>query len=116
MRELREALRSGDDTTPFESRLLRWGRISRSGPDGLNTDDLREYELITKVWRRLAVPHRDMIKMVYVWRAHREIVCRRLKIKRSPASIYDLALVSARRALFIEIARLLADANLNRSP
>lgn len=112
MRELKEAIRSGDHTDSIESRLLRWGRISRSGPDGLNTHDLREYELITKAWRRLAVPHRDMIKMVYVWRAHREIVCRRLRLARFPASIYDLALAAARRALIAEIRRQLADAGM----
>lgn len=111
MRELREALRSGDHTNPIESRLLRWGRISRSGLDGLNADDLCEYELITKAWRRLGIPHRDMIKMVYVWRANREIVCRRLRIKRAPASVYDLALAAARRAMIVEIREQLADEN-----
>jgi len=109
MRELRDALCGADRTDSIESRLLRWGRISRSGADGLNTDDLREYELITKAWRRLAAHHRDMIKMVYVWRAHREIICRRLKIKRSPTSIYDLALAAAKRALVAEISKQLAD-------
>lgn len=110
MRELREALRGGGDADPIENRLLRWGRISRSGPDGLSAQELREYELITKAWRRLFVPHREMIVMVYVWRAHREIVCRRLKIKRSPVSIYDLALSTARRAFVAEIRKQLADA------
>ncbi|HEB3530076.1 TPA: hypothetical protein RZC51_001555 [Burkholderia cenocepacia] len=109
MRELRDALCSAVYTDSIESRLLRWGRISRSGADGLNTDDLREYELITKAWRRLTTHHRDMIKMVYVWRAHREIVCRRLKIKRSPPSIYDLVLTAARHALVAEIRKQLAD-------
>lgn len=111
MRELRDAIRSDDDNS-IESRLLRWGRISRSGSDGLNAHDLREYELIAKAWRRLIVPHRDMIKMVYVWRAHREVVCRRLRIKRSPASIYDLELAAARRAMITEIRRQLADAGM----
>lgn len=110
MREHKGALRGGDYESSIESRLLRWGRISRSGPNGLNRDDLLEYELITKAWRRLAVPHRDMIKMVYVWQAHREIVCRRLRIARSPASIYDLALAAAGRAMIAEIRRQSADA------
>jgi hypothetical protein len=109
MRELREALFGGDHTDSIESRLLRWGRISRAGSDGLSMHDLREYELITKAWRRLNVPYRDMIKMVYVWRAHREIICRRLKIKRSPASNYDLALSAARRAFVAEIRRQIAE-------
>ena len=109
MRELKDAVRSGDHTDSIESRLLRWGRISRSGPDGLSTHDLREYELITRAWRRLAVTHRDMIKMVYVWRAQREIVCRRLRIKRSPSSIYDLELAAARRAMIAEIRKQLMD-------
>lgn len=109
MRALKEAVRSGAYTELVESRLLRWGRISRSGPDGLNADDLHEYELITKAWRRLFVQHRDMIKMVYIWRAHREIICRRLRIARSPAVIYDLALMTARRALIAEIKKFLSD-------
>jgi hypothetical protein len=112
MRELREALCGGDHTYSIESRLLRWGRVSRSGSDGLGTNDLREYELITKAWRRLAVPYRDMIKMIYVWRAHREIVCRRLRIARSPLSVYDLALAAARRAFIAEIRRQLSDAGM----
>lgn len=112
MRALREAVRGGAYTESIESRLLRWGRISRSGPDGLSADDLREYELITKAWRRLFLPHRDMIKMVYIWRAHREIVCRRVRIARSPAVIYDLALMTARRALIAEIKKLLSAADV----
>jgi hypothetical protein len=109
MRELREALFGGDHTGSIESRLLRWGRISRAGSDGLSMHDLREYELITKAWRRLNVPYRDMIKMVYVWRAHREIICRRLRIKRSPPSIYDLELAAARRAMIAEIRKQITD-------
>ncbi|MBU9205446.1 hypothetical protein KTD31_29225 [Burkholderia multivorans] len=79
----------------------------------MSQQDLREYELITRAWRRLAVPDRDMIKMVYVWRAHREIICRRLHIRRSPASIYDLELAAARRAMIAEIRRQLADVVLD---
>ncbi|CAN7789326.1 hypothetical protein LJR034_008955 [Caballeronia sp. LjRoot34] len=76
----------------------------------MSTQDLHEYELITKAWRRLAIPHCDIIKMVYVGRAHREIVCRRLRLARSHTSIYDLALAAARRALIGEIRQQLADA------
>ncbi|MBU9576280.1 hypothetical protein KTE35_27960 [Burkholderia multivorans] len=110
MRELREALCGSDHTDSMESRLLRWGRVSRAGPDGLSPSDLREYELITKAWRRLAVPYRDMIKMVYVWRANREVICRRLHIRRSPTTFYDLELAAARRAMIAEIRRQLTDA------
>ncbi|PLZ00410.1 hypothetical protein CY652_21325 [Burkholderia sp. WAC0059] len=110
MRGLKDALYGGDHTGSVESRLLRWGRISRAGSDGLSPSDLREYELITRAWRRLAVPYRDMIKMVYVWRANREVICRRLRIRRSPATFYDLELGAARRAMIAEIRRQLADA------
>ncbi|WP_258002399.1 hypothetical protein [Burkholderia sp. WAC0059] len=51
-----------------------------------------------------------MIKMVYVWRANREVICRRLRIRRSPATFYDLELGAARRAMIAEIRRQLADA------
>ncbi len=37
--------------------------------------------------------------MVYLWRAGREVVCRRLLIPRRPRSRFDLELVSARHAL-----------------
>lgn len=110
MRALRDALYGGDHNGSIESRLLRWGRISRAGPDGLSTSDLHEYELITRAWRRLTVPHRDMIKMVYVWRANREVICRRLSIRRTPPTFYDLELAAARRAMMVEIRRQLADA------
>ncbi|MBU9413521.1 hypothetical protein KTE42_19750 [Burkholderia multivorans] len=110
MRAFREALCGSDHTDSMEGRLLRWGRVSRAGPDGLGSSDLREYELITRAWRRLAVQHRDMIKMVYVWRANREVICRRLHIKRLPTTFYDLELAAARRAMIAEIRRQLADA------
>lgn len=108
MRELRDAIGGDGQVNSIESRLLRWGRISRTGTDGLTTSDLREYELITKAWRRLTVPHRDMMKMVYVWRANREIICRRLRIKRSPASFYDVALAAAKHAMIVEIRKQIA--------
>lgn len=116
MRELRDALLGGDHSNLLESRLLRWGRISRSGSDGLNADDLREYELITKAWRRLAVPYRDMVKMVYVWRASREVICRRLRIKRSPASFYDLELAAAQRAMIAAVRKQIAEQDSDRNP
>lgn len=116
MRELREALRGSDHTNSIESRLLRWGRISRSGSDGLNADDLREHELITTAWRHLAVPHRDMIKMVYVWRANREVICRRLRIKRSPASFYDLELAAAKRVMVAAIRKQIVDQDSDGNP
>ena len=110
MRELKEALCGGDRSDSIESRLLRWGRISRAGLDGLSPSDLREFELITSAWRHLAVPQREMIRMIYVWRANREVVCRRLHIRRSPATFYDLELAAARHAMIAEIRRQLADA------
>ncbi|WP_245747030.1 hypothetical protein [Paraburkholderia lycopersici] len=51
-----------------------------------------------------------MIKMVYVWRVNREVICRRLHIRRSPVTFYDLELAAARRAIIAEIRKQLADA------
>ena len=43
--------------------------------------------------------------MVYLWHAHREVVCRRLGIARRPPRRYELELAAAQSAL----ARALAD-------
>ncbi len=41
--------------------------------------------------------------MVYLWRVSREVVCRRLRIPRRPASLYELELSGARRVLAREL-------------
>jgi hypothetical protein len=81
-----------------ESRLDNWASSSRGRNDPVDA------LMIDSAWRRLDRRHRDMLQMVYLWRAGREVVCRRLRIPRHPRSRYDLELAAAKQAL----ARLLA--------
>jgi hypothetical protein len=40
-----------------------------------------------------------MLRMVYLWHANREVVCRRLRIPRHPPHLFELELATARSAL-----------------
>nr|WP_206380625.1 hypothetical protein [Burkholderia multivorans] len=81
----------------LESRLDNWANASRGPHDP--TDAAR----IEEAWRCLEPRHKELLRMVFMWHAGREVVCRRLKIPRHPRSRYELELVSAKQAL----ARLL---------
>ncbi|CAN7306502.1 hypothetical protein LJR034_001464 [Caballeronia sp. LjRoot34] len=77
----------------LEERLRNWGRERRGSYD---TVDAR---LVDAAWRRLHVSHRELLQMVYLWKAGREVVCRRLKIRRHPAQIFELEVAAAKAAL-----------------
>ncbi|MBB2931999.1 hypothetical protein [Paraburkholderia silvatlantica] len=81
----------------LESRLDNWANAARGPHDPIDAVK------IEAAWRCLEPHYKELLRMVYLWRAGREVVCRRLKIARHPRSRYDLELASARRAL----ARLL---------
>jgi len=81
----------------LESRLDNWANAAR-GPH-----DPADAATIEAAWRCLEPGHKELLRMVYLWRAGREVVCRRLRIPRHPRSRYELELASARHAL----ARLL---------
>jgi hypothetical protein len=89
---------------PLRRRLENWGNASRGAYDAVDA------ARITKAWQTLHIRHRDMLRMVYLWHARREVVCRRLRIPRSPAQCFELELAAARAAL----ARALEGANLDR--
>ncbi len=81
----------------LESRLDNWANAPRGAYDPIDAAK------IEAAWMCLDPRHRDLLCMVYLWHAGREVVCRRLKIPRHPRSRYKLELASARKAL----ARLL---------
>ncbi|PRG58080.1 hypothetical protein C6T69_31885 [Burkholderia multivorans] len=91
-------------TAPLELRLANWGNAARGVYD--RVDAAR----ITKAWETLHPRHRDMLRMVYLWHADREVICRRLHIPRRPAQRFALELAAAHAAL----ARALETGNQDR--
>jgi hypothetical protein len=77
----------------LDARLDNWASAGRGPYDP--GDAVR----IEDAWRRLATRQRDLLRMVYLWRAGREVICRRLRISRYPWCRYELELASAKRAL-----------------
>jgi hypothetical protein len=87
------------DRDPLGRRLENWGNSGRGAYDPVDA------ARVTRAWQTLQPGYREMLRMVYLWRAHREVVCRRLRIARRPTQRYDLELATAQSAL----ARALAD-------
>ncbi len=83
----------------LDERLRNWGQSNRGAHDPVDA------EYVTRAWRTLPPRNRDLLRMVYLWHASREVVCRRLKIARHPRQHLDLELHTARSAL----ARALAE-------
>ncbi|KFX63315.1 hypothetical protein A8H39_18790 [Paraburkholderia fungorum] len=79
--------------TSLESRLDNWANAARGPYDPIDA------AMIEAAWRRLEPRHKELLRMVYLWHAGREVVCRRLRIPRHPRNRYDLELASARNAL-----------------
>ncbi|WP_413188738.1 hypothetical protein [Paraburkholderia sacchari] len=77
----------------IDARLDNWASANRGCYDP--TDAAR----IEQAWRRLAVRQREMLRMAYLWRAGREVICRRLGIPRHPWCRYEIELAAAKRAL-----------------
>jgi len=83
----------------LDTRLDNWASASRGSYDP--ADAAR----IEQAWQRLATRPRELLRMAYLWRAGREVICRRLGIPRYPWSEYELELASAKQAL----ARLMSE-------
>lgn len=77
----------------LESRLDNWANAARGPHDPVDAAK------IEAAWRCLEPHHKELLRMVYLWHAGREVVCRRLRIPRHPRSRYELELASAQRAL-----------------
>jgi hypothetical protein len=84
---------------PLARRLDNWGNTSRGAYDPVDA------ARVTKAWQTLHPRHREMLRMVYLWHARREVVCRRLRIPQRPAQRFELELVAAR----LELAQALAN-------
>lgn len=80
-------------SAPLRQRLENWGNASRGAYDPVDA------ARITKAWQTVHPRHRDLLRMVYLWHARREVVCRRLRIPRRPAQCLELELAAARAAL-----------------
>ncbi|MBB2930607.1 hypothetical protein [Paraburkholderia silvatlantica] len=78
---------------PLGPRLANWGNAARGAYDPVDA------ARITKAWETLHPRYRDMLRMVYLWHASQEVVCRRLRIPRRPAQRFALELAAARAAL-----------------
>ncbi len=79
--------------TTVEERLRNWADPQRGWYDRC---DARKVEC---AWHRLEPRHKALLQMSYVWRADREVICRRLKIRRRPMHLLDLELTAAKVAL-----------------
>ncbi|WP_205191250.1 hypothetical protein [Burkholderia sp. LMG 13014] len=77
----------------LDERLHNWGQSNRGAHDPVDA------ECVTRAWRTLTPRNRDLLRMVYLWHASREVVCRRLKIARHPRQHFDLELHAAQSAL-----------------
>ncbi len=77
----------------LDERLRNWGQSNRGAYDPVDA------ERVTRAWRMLRPRDRDILRMVYLWHASREVVCRRLKIPRYPRHRFDLELHAACSAL-----------------
>lgn len=82
----------------LDARLDNWASASRGSYDPVDA------QCIERAWQRLAVRHRELLRMAYLWRAGREVICRRLGIPRHPWHGYELELSSAKRALADRLA------------
>jgi len=79
--------------TPIDERLRNWAREREHG------QDLADAAKVEQAWRRLTPMHKELLRMMYVWGANREVICRRLKIPRRPITVLELKLVAAKAAI-----------------
>lgn len=76
----------------LDERLTNWANVVRG-----RRGDARDAALIDAAWHRLPKPeHRILLRMYFVWRAPREVICRRLKIKRRPWHVFEQEMAEAK--------------------
>lgn len=106
----------------LDERLNNWARAQRGGSGhgdsmvatiyfpsvhGRTVDSSIDGEDAVKVetaCRRLMPLDRKLLQMLFVWRAHPAVICRRLGLKVRPTAIFDLALAHAKRAIEEKLA------------
>lgn len=77
----------------IDGRLRNWGSRRELG------QDLADAARVEQAWRQLVPLHRELLRMVYVWGANREVICRRLKVRRLPTTVLELEVAAAQRAI-----------------
>lgn len=84
------------------------GRYRKHSPEASSDPaiDMADAALVNEAWKRCMPLERDILRWHYVRRAHRDIVCRKLCIKHSPPSVWEIALAKAHRAIGTRIALL----------
>jgi hypothetical protein len=91
-----------DGALRLDERLRNWANADKVWSDA--ADAAR----VDAAWRRLATHHQELLRMAYVWRAGRGVICRRLKIPQWPWYRYEIEVTQAKAAL----ARLLHEERL----
>ncbi|NTZ84377.1 hypothetical protein FCJ61_15570 [Burkholderia metallica] len=104
----------------IEKRLENWARAQRNGAGGDGgrdslvatiyfptvpgrtvdaTIDLEDASRVEVAVRKLMPLDRKVLQMHFVWNAPPAVICRKLGLKVRPTSVFDLALVHAKRAV-----------------
>lgn len=86
-----------DGSLRLDERLRNWAYADKAWSDAADA------AIVEAAWNRLSARHRQLLRMIYVWRAGRGVICRRLRIPHQPWHRYDLEVAQAKVAL----ARLL---------
>lgn len=94
----------------LESRLDNWANAPRGAHDPIDA------ARVESAWRCLEPRHKELLRMVFLWHAGREVVCRRLKIPRYPRSRYELELAAAEHALNCLLEEKQSEKNFRNSP
>ncbi|MFM0079018.1 hypothetical protein P0D72_09030 [Paraburkholderia sediminicola] len=82
-----------DGALRLDERLRNWANADKAWSDAADA------ACVDAAWHRLATHHRELLRMVYVWRADRGVICRRLKIPQRPWCRYELEVTQAKAAL-----------------
>jgi hypothetical protein len=88
-----------DGALRLDERLRNWANADKVWSDAADA------ACVDAAWRRLPSRHQELLRMAYLWRADRCVICRRLKIPQRPLYRYELEVNQAKAAL----ARLLSE-------
>ncbi|AXL53636.1 hypothetical protein DSC91_007155 [Paraburkholderia caffeinilytica] len=88
-----------DGAIRLDERLRNWANADKAWSDAADA------ACVDAALRRLSSHHQELLRMAYVWRADRGVICRRLKIPQRPWCRYELEVTQAKA----ELARLLND-------
>lgn len=77
------------------------GRYSKHSPEASSDPriDMADAALVNEAWKRCVPLERDILRMHYVWRAHSDFICRRLRLKHKPKTVWEFYLAHAHQAI-----------------